>query len=81
MIDAVIEFMTSYHKGGRHGGYGWMYFLLAAFLIGGAFSARELVERRKRLLIDTEIELASESLTAAVMVEQDNGPRFLTSIS
>lgn len=78
MIDAIIEFMTTYHAGGRHGGmYGWVYVLAAAVSIGSALAARELLERRKRLLKNVNTRFANGPLTAAAVVEQNGRSRII----
>jgi len=74
MIDAIIEFMTTYHEGGRHGGmYGWVYVLAVAISIGSALAARELLERRKRLLKNVNTRFANGPLTAAVILPTFGG--------
>lgn len=77
MIDAVIEFMTTYHEGGRHGGYGWVYVLAFAFSIGSALAARELLGRRKRLLKNVNSRISTGPLTAAAIVEQNGSSRII----
>ena len=62
--------MTTYH-GGRRGMYGWMYVLLVFVLpFFGALAAREMRERRKRLLDSTIANAAAKPLKASAVVEQ-----------
>lgn len=64
--------MTTYHEGGRHGGtYGWVYVLAFVVSIGSALAARELLERRKRLLKSVNSRFVTGPLTAAAVVEQN----------
>ncbi|MBD3812533.1 MAG: hypothetical protein IE917_09970 [Betaproteobacteria bacterium] len=78
MIDAIIEFVTTYHEGGRHGGmYGWVYVLAVAISIGSVLAARELLERRERLLKNLNTRFANGPLTAAAVVEQNGRSRTI----
>lgn len=81
MIDAFIEFMTTYHEGGgRYGGmYGWVYVLIVVISIGSAVTARELLERRKYRLKNVSTGLANGPLTAAALVEQNGSSRIIKS--
>lgn len=78
MIDGFIEFMTTYHEGGRHGGmYGWVYVVAVAISIASAFTAREPLERRKLSLKNVITRFAAGPLTAAVVVEQNGSSRII----
>lgn len=73
MLEAVIEFMTTFHESGRRGAYGWVYVVLVLGLIGSAVAAKGLIERRKRLLRNTEKHLVYAPMVAAVSIESCNG--------
>ncbi len=77
-LDAIIEFLTTYHKGGRHGGtYGWVYVLAVAISIGSALAARELRARRARVQRNVEGRCATGPLRAAAVVEGDGDVRIV----
>src|SRR3569833_2526051 len=78
MIDDIIEFMTTYHEGGRHGGKnGWVYVFAVVISNGSALAARELLERQKRLLKNLNTRFANGPLTAAAVVEQNGRSRTI----
>lgn len=79
MIDAIIDFMTTLHEGGRHGPvYGWVYVLAVFVSIGSALGTRELLARRKRLLGRTQALAASGPLVAAVVIGEQGDSRLVT---
>ena len=76
VFEAVIEFMTSYHSGGRRSAYGWVYFLgYVVVPLFGALAIKEVRARRKRLLQSTSAQIAAGPLRAVAVVEQANGSR------
>jgi hypothetical protein len=70
MVEAVIEFMTTYHDNGRHSAYGWVYVLAFVFPLFGALAARELRARKNRLLASANTQAASGPLKAVAVIEQ-----------
>lgn len=76
MLEAVIEFMTSYHSSGRHGTYGWVYFLgYVVVPLFGVLAIREIRARRKRFLAATNEQIGHGPLRAVAVVEQANSSR------
>jgi hypothetical protein len=80
MIDAIIEFMTTYHAGSRGGAYGWVYVAVAASGIFGALAAREFRARRRRASTEVASQAATAPLSASAVIDLPSGQRRVDAI-